>query len=54
MGAVLRRRAVDIAREHAVNTLCLTVDVGNVPAQKLYRKFGFRETSRRDVWLAIL
>ena len=53
-GAALLRRAVDLAREQAVNTLCLTVDAGNVPAQRLYRRFGFRETSRRDVWLAIL
>jgi len=53
-GAVLLRRAVDLVREQAANTLCLTVDVGNLPAQRLYRQFGFRETSRRNVWLAIL
>jgi len=53
-GATLLRRAVEVAREQAVNTLSLSVDAGNVPAQRLYRRFGFRETSRRDVWLAML
>lgn len=53
-GATLLRRAIDLVREQAVNTLCLTVDMSNLPAQRLYREFGFRETTCRDVWLAIL
>jgi ribosomal protein S18 acetylase RimI-like enzyme len=31
--------------------LTLSVDAGNLPALRLYERFGFRETARRDVWL---
>ncbi|HSW45051.1 MAG TPA: GNAT family N-acetyltransferase [Phycisphaerae bacterium] len=50
-GAAMLRRAFKIAREQALETLTLTVDAGNMPALGLYRRFGFTETGRRDVWI---
>ena len=53
-GAALLRRAVERTRDQAAMTLTLAVDAGNAPARRLYRSFGFREVSRRDVWIKIL
>ncbi len=53
-GSALLRRAVELAREKAVVTLMLSVDVRNEPARKLYQRFGFQEISRRDAWIKIL
>ena len=50
IGVGLLTRAVELTREHGVMTLTLTVDAVNAPARKLYSAFGFRETSRREVW----
>jgi mycothiol synthase len=54
VGRALLSRAVELARERAAVSLNLTVDVRNVPAQQLYASFGFREESRRDVWIRFL
>lgn len=53
-GAALLRRGVEMARDRAVMALTLAVDARNTPAQKLYRRFAFREVSRRDAWIKIL
>jgi ribosomal protein S18 acetylase RimI-like enzyme len=53
-GHVLLRRALEIARDEAVVSLAVCVDVQNAPAADLYTRFGFREVSRRDAWLRIL
>ena len=53
-GTVLLRRGVQMARDQAAMMLTLAVDARNTPAQRLYRRFGFREVSRRDVWVRIL
>ena len=53
-GVALLHKALATAREQALTTLTLTVDATNAPALKLYARFGFRETARRDVWLNTL
>ncbi len=53
-GSTLLRRAFDIAREQAVMTITLTVDIRNEPARRLYSRFGFREVSRRHAWIRFL
>jgi ribosomal protein S18 acetylase RimI-like enzyme len=50
-GAGLLLKALETAREQALATLTLTVDATNEPALRLYARFGFRETARREVWL---
>jgi ribosomal protein S18 acetylase RimI-like enzyme len=50
-GVALLLKALQIARQQALTTLTLSVDATNVPALKLYERFGFRETARREVWL---
>lgn len=54
VGRALLARALDVARDRAAVSLNLTVDVRNTPAQRLYASFGFREESRRDVWIRFL
>ncbi|HOW72390.1 MAG TPA: GNAT family N-acetyltransferase [Phycisphaerae bacterium] len=54
VGTGLLTKAVELGRERGVMTLTLTVDAVNAPARKLYTAFGFRETSRREVWIQIL
>jgi len=53
-GSVLLRKAIELVRERAGLTLTLAVDVKNKPARKLYKRFGFVETLRRDVWIRLL
>jgi ribosomal protein S18 acetylase RimI-like enzyme len=50
-GSALLGLAFEIVRETGTSALTLTVDANNTPAQKLYRNFGFRELTRRDVWI---
>ena len=51
VGIGLLTRAVELTREHGIMTLTLTVDAINEPARRLYDAFGFRETTRREVWI---
>jgi len=53
-GASLLAHGMEIVRKRAVWTVCLSVDEKNRPARKLYDSFGFREVTRRDVWIRIL
>lgn len=48
--AVLRTTIADALATLKPRILCLTVVGGNQRAQKLYRKVGFREVSRRKGW----
>lgn len=54
VGVGLLTRAVELAREHGVMTLTLSVDAINVPARRLYAGFGFQERSCREVWIRVL
>jgi mycothiol synthase len=49
----LMRRVFEIARRKGKKTIRLAVDGGNVPALRLYNKFGFKEVARQTV-LAVL
>jgi len=40
------------ATRRGANALSVSVDIRNWPALQLYRRCGFLETDRRDVWLA--
>lgn len=53
-GAMLLRHAVALARERGIPRLTLSVDEKNVPARKLYGRFGFGEVMRRDVWMKVV
>jgi ribosomal protein S18 acetylase RimI-like enzyme len=50
-GMAMLRQAAQLARDRAVAHLTLSVDAGNAPARRLYDTFGFRETTRREVWI---
>lgn len=52
-GATFLRRAIEAARSQGAALLTLTVDAANTPARALYSSFGFREASRREVWMHI-
>ncbi len=45
-------RALRIARERGDTGLALAVDGRNQPALRLYRRWNFVETMRRDAWIA--
>ena len=49
-GSALLAHGITLARAHGVSGVTVTVDEKNVPAQKLYLSFGFRETMSREVW----
>lgn len=51
-GDELVRFALGIAAADRCHILSLSVDVRNDPARRLYRRHGFRELDRRDVYLA--
>ncbi len=43
----LLQRIIEVARSKKVRLITLEVRAGNIPAQNLYRKFGFKTTGRR-------
>lgn len=45
-------RAVRRARERSAKHLALAVDRRNVPARRVYARWGFTETGTRDAWIA--
>ena len=52
LGGQLVRFAIDAARADGSNAVTLSVDVRNEPALRLYRRHGFAECDRQDVYLA--
>lgn len=53
-GSAIIRQAIQIAREQKSLTLALSVDELNEPARRLYERFAFQETARRDAWIKFL
>jgi mycothiol synthase len=47
----LLRRALERCREVGANRLTLVVDDRNVPAKRVYERFGLRPVTRRDAYL---
>src|SRR5205085_6541073 len=52
-GRELARHAIRLAAEVGESRLHLSHDVRNHSAARVYTQLGFRETSRRAVWLKI-
>jgi ribosomal protein S18 acetylase RimI-like enzyme len=52
IGDALLSQAFSVARERRSEALTLAVDGNNVYAWRLYRRWGFRETTRRRAWIA--
>jgi ribosomal protein S18 acetylase RimI-like enzyme len=52
LGDELVRRSIAFAASRGFDALTLSVDVRNEPALRLYRRHGFRDLDRRDVYLA--
>ncbi len=50
-GAILLRQALDVARRAHAWRLALVVDSANVPARRLYERFSFSPTARRDAFI---
>ena len=48
-GQTILLKLMDIAAEMGYTELCLDTLAGNLPAQRLFEKFGFKETQRRKV-----
>ena len=53
VGDALIKRAVGVCRRHGNADLTLAVDGDNEPAMNLYRRWCFREVSRREAWVWI-
>ena len=53
-GSAILRRAIAAARDQGSTTLRLSVDELNDVARRLYERFGFVETARRDAWVILL
>jgi len=47
-------KAIALARSARLNALTLAVDAANVPAIRVYGRFGFRRTMSRDAWIVVL
>jgi len=54
VGSAMMRRALRVAHERGAACLTLAVDEANVPARRLYERFGLRETARRRAWIRAL
>ena len=48
----LLHRAVRVARRSGARQLTLAVDDRNTPARRMYARWDFQETLRRDAWIA--
>ncbi len=54
IGTALMARAVQQARSLAVERITLAVDSTNQPARRLYKRWGFVDTYRRQAWIAVV
>lgn len=52
-GAALLAHGIRAVANRPERTLALAVDVDNVPATRLYRRFGFAPVRRREAWIAV-
>ena len=52
-GAALLAHGIRAVAARPEHVLALAVDVKNVPATKLYRRFGFAPVRRREAWIAV-
>ena len=52
-GAALMAHGIRAVANRPERTLALAVDVRNVPAMRLYRRFGFSPVRRREAWIAV-
>lgn len=53
VGDALLQRAVELARRDKAKVIALAVDQRNVPARRMYARWGFTQTAARDAWIAI-
>ncbi|WP_172196589.1 GNAT family N-acetyltransferase [Saccharibacillus qingshengii] len=54
IGTSLIRHLLDGLRERGVKRVSLSVDPGNEPAMKLYRRFGFQEAGREGTSITMV
>lgn len=52
-GTCLLEHGIGLVLSRAVSSMCVSVDEKNAPARKLYETFGFREVTRRGVWIRV-
>lgn len=52
VGDALLGRAVEAVRRSGASILALAVDERNLPARRMYARWGFVETGARDAWIA--
>jgi ribosomal protein S18 acetylase RimI-like enzyme len=52
-GAALMAHGIRAVANRPERTLALAVDVRNVPATRLYQRFGFAPVRRREAWIAV-
>lgn len=52
-GAALLAHGIRAVAQRPQRTLALAVDVRNVPAMRLYQRFGFTPVRRREAWIAV-
>jgi len=51
LGATLLQRAICQCAQRGESYMTLAVDTANAPAMALYRRWSFRRTATRDVWI---
>ncbi|MFQ6047981.1 MAG: GNAT family N-acetyltransferase [Phycisphaerae bacterium] len=54
LGGALVGRAIEQARQAGLERVILAADEANVPARRLYGRFGFVQAGTRDAWVRIL
>ena len=54
VGTSILLHGTALARQKGLVTMTLSMDSRNAPAARLYGHFGFQETMRREVWIALL
>ncbi|MCH8252054.1 MAG: GNAT family N-acetyltransferase [Planctomycetes bacterium] len=52
IGSAMVHKAIGVCAAEGVTTLTLAVDRANTPARRMYARFGFCESMKRDAWIA--